>query len=75
MMTSGLMKILELVFLSYQVGDVYGIRPRHGFKPEIIDELTEKIKLFSEKEKFVVLLFDEMKIQDSSWCGISILEI
>ena len=41
------------------------IRPQHGFNPEIIDELAQKTKSFSEIEKFIVLLFDEMKVQDS----------
>ena len=39
------------------------IKPQRGFNPEIVAELRNKTKGFSEKEKFIVLLMDEMKIQ------------
>ena len=41
------------------------IRPQRGFNLSIINELKDKVKQFSEIEKFVVLLFDEMKIQEN----------
>ena len=41
------------------------IRPKQGFNKEIIEELSEKIKEFSDIERFVVLLLDEMKIQEN----------
>ena len=41
------------------------IRPERGFNENIIDELKHKVKDFSDAEKFIVLLFDEMKIQEN----------
>lgn len=41
------------------------IRPKRGFNKEIIAELVKKVEHFSEAEKFVVLLLDEMKIQEN----------
>ena len=41
------------------------IRPERGFNKHIIQELKLKTQNFSEPEKFVVLLFDEMKIQEN----------
>ena len=41
------------------------IRPESGFNSHIIDELKSKIEHFTDVEKFVVLLFDEMKIQEN----------
>ena len=38
------------------------IKPQQGFSQEIIQELRSKIKYFSEQEKFVVILMDEIKI-------------
>ena len=40
------------------------IRPKRGFNSEVINELSEKTKLFPAPERFVTILFDEMKIQD-----------
>ena len=40
------------------------IRPRRGFNPDIINDLSEKTKEFSPAERFVTILFDEMKIQE-----------
>ena len=41
------------------------IKPERGFNPNIMRELRRKVKDFSDKEKFVVLLMDEMKIQEN----------
>ena len=41
------------------------IRPKRGFNNEIIDELIKKTADFSDGEKNVVLLLDEMKIQEN----------
>ena len=41
------------------------IKPERGFNPAIIEELKHKIKDFSDIEKYVVLLFDEVKIQQN----------
>ena len=41
------------------------IHPKRGFNHEIIKELINKTKDFSDKEKYVVLLLDEMKIQEN----------
>ena len=35
------------------------IRPNRGFNRAIIEELSEKTKLFSSVEKFIIILFDE----------------
>ena len=41
------------------------IKPKRGFNPNIMRELRHKLKEFSDKEKFVVLLMGEMKIQEN----------
>ncbi len=41
------------------------IRPKQGFNKGIITELCEKVKDFSEAEKYIVILMDEMKIQEN----------
>ena len=41
------------------------IKPKRGFNPEIIEELRKKTKDFSENEKFVAIIMDEMKIQEN----------
>ena len=41
------------------------IRPERGFNPLIVKELMEKVKDFSEVERFVVLCFDEMKVEEN----------
>ena len=41
------------------------ICPQRGFNKDIIMELSQKTKEFSDSEKYVSLLFDEMKIQES----------
>ena len=41
------------------------IRPERGFNPFVIKELIDKVKEFSEMEKFMILLMDEMKIQEN----------
>ena len=38
------------------------IRPTRGFNPEVINELAKNIVSFSEIERYVTVLFDEMKI-------------
>ena len=40
------------------------IRPTRGFNPEVINELAKKSVLFSEIERYVSILLDEMKIQE-----------
>ena len=40
------------------------IRPRQGFNPAVVKELATKTSSFSESEKFVTILFDEMKVQE-----------
>lgn len=40
------------------------IRPTQGFNKDVINELLKNIEQFSEEEKYVVLLLDEMKIQE-----------
>ena len=40
------------------------IRPRRGFNPDVINDLSKKTKEFSPAERFVTILFDEMKIQE-----------
>ena len=46
------------------------VKPELGFNPNIMRELRHKVKDFLDKEKFVVLLIDEMKIQET-WYEIS----
>ena len=41
------------------------IHPKQGFNHEIMNELKNKIKDFSGIERFMVILFDEMKIQEN----------
>ena len=41
------------------------IRPKQGFNSSIITELCTKVKDFSEVEKNIVILMDEMKIQEN----------
>ena len=41
------------------------IHRKQGFNHEIISELENKIKDFSDIERFMVTLFDEMKIQEN----------
>ena len=40
------------------------IRPQRGFNPLIIAELADKTFNFSDQERFVTILIDEMKIQE-----------
>ena len=39
------------------------IRPTRGFNPDIVNELAKKTASFSEIERYVTILFDEMKNQ------------
>ena len=41
------------------------MRPEKGFDKDIVNELLEKVKHFSDNEKFFVMLMDEMKIQEN----------
>jgi len=41
------------------------IHPQRGFNKNIIEELKSKFENFSEEEKYVALLLDEMKIQEN----------
>nr|XP_047126212.1 uncharacterized protein LOC124807816 [Hydra vulgaris]XP_047126213.1 uncharacterized protein LOC124807816 [Hydra vulgaris]XP_047126214.1 uncharacterized protein LOC124807816 [Hydra vulgaris]XP_047126215.1 uncharacterized protein LOC124807816 [Hydra vulgaris]XP_047126216.1 uncharacterized protein LOC124807816 [Hydra vulgaris]XP_047126217.1 uncharacterized protein LOC124807816 [Hydra vulgaris]XP_047126218.1 uncharacterized protein LOC124807816 [Hydra vulgaris]XP_047126219.1 uncharacterized p len=41
------------------------IHPQRGFNLDIIKELKSKVKDFSDVEKYIVLLFDEIKIQEN----------
>ncbi len=41
------------------------IRPKQGFNKEIIKELCKKVEKFSDIERNVVILIDEMKIQEN----------
>ena len=41
------------------------IRPERGLNPKIVDELIDKTKSFTDIERFTVISFDEMKIQDN----------
>ena len=44
------------------------IRPKRGFNNEVVDKLNKKTELFSESERYVTILFNEMKIQeDPMW--------
>ena len=40
------------------------IRPTRGFNPAVISELSKKTADFKPHERFVSILFDEMKIQE-----------
>ena len=40
------------------------ITPKRGFNPQIVAELKSKVKDISDFEKYVVLLFDEIKLQE-----------
>ena len=41
------------------------IHPKQGFNHEIINELKNKIKDFSDIELFMVILFDKIKVQEN----------
>lgn len=40
------------------------VRPQQGFKPAVFKDLSDKTKSFSDSERFVTILFDEMKVQE-----------
>ena len=42
------------------------IRPTRGFNPDVINDLAKKTAEFEQEERFVSILFDEMKIQGLS---------
>ena len=41
------------------------IKPKRGFNKEIIKELMDKIKHFNDIERYCIITFDEMKIQEN----------
>ena len=41
------------------------IRATRGFNPDIVNELAKTNSTFSEIERYVIILFDEMKIQEN----------
>eukprot|EP00794_Sanderia_malayensis_P013195 gene13195-14544_t len=41
------------------------IRPQQGFNKDVVKELCLKVKDFSDAERFVILIHDEMKIQEN----------
>ena len=44
------------------------IRPKRGFNHYVVKELAEKTKSFMAIERYIVLVFDEMKVQeDQVW--------
>ena len=59
-----MMKSQAPVYLSLRDYKNY-IRPQQGFNAKIVHELISKVNNFSEIEKFCVVLFDEMKIEES----------
>ena len=40
------------------------IKPTHGFNPDVINDLAKKTAEFKPEERFVSILFHEMKIQE-----------
>ena len=40
------------------------IRPKRGFDPDVLNDLSKKTKPFSPAERYVTIFFDEMKIQE-----------
>ena len=40
------------------------IKPTHGFNPDVTKDLKQKSEDFSEQERYVKILIDEMKIQE-----------
>ena len=40
------------------------IRLQREFNPEVVNELTSKTQDFTDMERFTVLLFDKMKVQE-----------
>ena len=40
------------------------IRPTQGFNRNVVNELAKNVENFSEEEKYIILLLDEMKIQE-----------
>ena len=45
------------------------IRPTQGFNPAVVKDLSEKTKHFSEQERYISILLDEMKIQEDLVCN------
>ena len=40
------------------------IKPRRGFNPQVVADLKHKTQSFSNPERYIVLCFDEMKVQE-----------
>ncbi|XP_066926583.1 uncharacterized protein [Clytia hemisphaerica] len=40
------------------------IKPKQGFNPKVIKDLTDRTKNFSDSERYINILIDEMKIQE-----------
>lgn len=40
------------------------IKPRRGFNPQVVADLKHKTQLFSNPERYIVICFDEMKVQE-----------
>ena len=51
------------------------IRPERGFNKHIIADLKGNIEDFSDAERYVVLLFDEIKILENLVCGMHIRDL
>ena len=45
------------------------LRPTRGFNPDVINDLAKKTAEFEAEERFVSILFDEMKIQEELSLG------
>ena len=54
-----------LVFLSLEDNYKNHIRPTRGCHSDIVNELANKTASFSETERYVIVLFHEMKIQEN----------
>ena len=40
------------------------IRPKHGFNGPVVNELKEMVQEFSDQERYVTIVVDEMKVQE-----------
>ena len=57
-----------VVFLNCQANEVFRdyrhfVKPKPDFNEPVIDELVGLIKPYSNPQRYIVLLFDEMKIR------------
>ena len=44
-------------------------RPEKGLNHYVVKQIAEKTKSFMAIERYIVLVFDDMKVQ-KTWCGI-----